>query len=614
VHYKPTFHQISLQIKRLRAWSRPDASLVYTPSLKSFSSIGAFALSCTLSVALACVGLMISTRGLQDAIANGETRTISIYHTHTKESASITFRRNGSYDRDALEKLNWMLRDWRSDEKISMDPRLFDVVWEAHRESGSSQPLHVVSAYRSPNTNAMLRRRSRGVAKHSQHTQGKAMDFYLPDVDMGRVRAIGMRLQRGGVGYYPSAFNPFVHLDAGSVRSWPRMSRDQLARIFPDGRTVHLPADGKPLQGYQEARATILARGGAVAGFGYADADEGAIISGGSGKSLWAALFGGDEDADSPDNKPVRSKRGRDTARGTQVASNAPTSSSGDDAGSRTFFNAPSVTTSEPRVTTRQAPVAVASLTPVVPDVRQTTAEPRQTAVESPSNDVKPKLIDVAAFPAPRPSDLKGVEPIQVASLINVQLPPSRPSDLSPVALRGAQQEIASDIPKVDESKPVVVAHFTHPEPPSRPLEASSPSSSTPLPSTSLVSAMLPPVRDQAHLEALTIQTASLPQRTPQPVANNQQAPVITVQRLFSSAPLVQTSANVKAPVVTQAKAKKFSGDTSAHHMMAHVMTSSIIARPIAATRFQNIVRSEPTQAFSGDVVRPLAAAGFEKL
>ncbi|NJN00647.1 MAG: DUF882 domain-containing protein [Aquincola sp.] len=142
---------------------------------------------------------------------------------HTKELTTVTFRRDGRYVAEALDRLNHALRDWRNDDVIKMDPRLFDIAWEVHREVGSSSPFHVVSAYRSPGTNAMLRRRSRGVAKHSQHMQGKAMDFYLPDATSTQIRTVGMKLQRGGVGYYPTANTPFVHLDVGSVRSWPRM-------------------------------------------------------------------------------------------------------------------------------------------------------------------------------------------------------------------------------------------------------------------------------------------------------------------------------------------------------------------------------------------------------
>ena len=131
-----------------------------------------------LAVGVAAGALLLGVRGTQDAVANGDTRTITIRHMHTKEETTVTFKRDGRYDSAALEKLNWALRDWRNDDPIRMDPRLFDVVWEVQRQLGSDQPFHVVSAYRSPGTNAMLRRRSRAVAKHSQHMLGKAMDFY----------------------------------------------------------------------------------------------------------------------------------------------------------------------------------------------------------------------------------------------------------------------------------------------------------------------------------------------------------------------------------------------------------------------------------------------------
>ncbi|MCB8822394.1 DUF882 domain-containing protein [Microvirga rosea] len=238
------------------------------------------------------------TRGTQDAVANGDTRTLTFYHNNTKESLTVTFRRNGQYDPQALEQLNWFLRDWRREEKTHMDPRLFDTVWEVYREVGSSAPVHVNSAYRSPQTNSMLRRRSSVVAKNSQHMQGKALDFYLPDASADRLRAIGMRLQRGGVGYYPNAYTPFVHLDVGSVRAWPRMTRDQLVRLFPDGKTVHIPADGTPLPGYELARAEVLANGGTVAGY-TAVAEAGEVAAPTRRKSLWATLFGSsDEDED----------------------------------------------------------------------------------------------------------------------------------------------------------------------------------------------------------------------------------------------------------------------------------------------------------------------------
>ncbi|HEX7791069.1 MAG TPA: DUF882 domain-containing protein, partial [Afipia sp.] len=96
---------------------------------------------------------------------------------------------------------------------------------------------------------------------HSQHMQGHAMDFFIPGVPLEQIRFAGLRLQRGGVGFYPTSGSPFVHLDVGSIRHWPRMTHDQLARVFPDGRTVHVPSDGKPLKGYELAMADIERRG-----------------------------------------------------------------------------------------------------------------------------------------------------------------------------------------------------------------------------------------------------------------------------------------------------------------------------------------------------------------
>lgn len=254
------------------------------------------------------LGLVIAgTNAGGNVVANGDSRTLSIKHMHTGESLTITFKQNGMFDRDALEKLNWLLRDWRRNEPTSMDPRLFDIVWEAHRQVGSNEPIQVVSAYRSPETNSMLRRRSKAVAKNSQHMLGKAMDFYLPDVSVSEIRDIGLKMQRGGVGYYPNSYTPFVHLDAGSVRHWPRMSHQELARLFPDGKTVHLPSDGRPLEHYAEAEAEILANGGTVMGMSYASADEEETMStSGSGKSLWAMLFGGPDDEEA-DLTPVKS-------------------------------------------------------------------------------------------------------------------------------------------------------------------------------------------------------------------------------------------------------------------------------------------------------------------
>ncbi len=238
----------------------------------------------------------------ETAVANGDTRTINLYHAHTQESISATYLVNGQYDPAVLEQLNWFLRDWRRDEPIKMDPRLFDVVWEAYRAAGADgEPIRVVSAYRSPQTNAMLRARSRAVAKYSQHMLGKAMDTTMPGMPMSRVREIGMRMQRGGVGYYPTAGTPFVHLDVGGVRAWPRMTYDQLVRLFPDGKTVHLPSNGQPLARYEEAKAEIEAR------------NNGAIVvtPRKSFGGFLAFLFGDNNEDDNEDVAPPPPPSGR---------------------------------------------------------------------------------------------------------------------------------------------------------------------------------------------------------------------------------------------------------------------------------------------------------------
>ncbi len=235
--------------------------------------------------------------------AAGQTRTLKLYYIHTKEKASITYKRNGRYDAKGLQEINRFLRDWRRNEPTKMDPRLLDLVWEVYQKSGSRDYINVVSAYRSPATNGMLRSRSKGVAKKSQHMLGKAIDFYIPDVKLKALREIGMKFQVGGVGYYPTSGSPFVHMDVGGVRAWPRMSRTELARLFPDGKTMHVPADGKPLPGYELAVADYKRRVGGsameVAGGGTKGAGDKDTKRKGN---LFAMLFGGGGDEDEEPN------------------------------------------------------------------------------------------------------------------------------------------------------------------------------------------------------------------------------------------------------------------------------------------------------------------------
>ena len=210
---------------------------------------------------LAAVVLLVASIALRHASADGDTRTLTMRHVHTGETITITYKRNGQYDQAALKKLDWFLRDWRRNEETRMDPRLFDVLWTAYRETGATQPIEIICGFRAPGTNALLRARSGGVAEFSQHILGKAIDFFIPGVALAKLREVGLKMQRGGVGFYPKSGSPFVHLDVGTVRHWPGISRQQLVKIFPEGRTVHIPSDGKPLPGYAEALAEIEREG-----------------------------------------------------------------------------------------------------------------------------------------------------------------------------------------------------------------------------------------------------------------------------------------------------------------------------------------------------------------
>jgi uncharacterized protein YcbK (DUF882 family) len=250
----------------------------------------------TCCVALASVLLIAGAGSVHDATASNETRTLSFHHTHSGEDLTVTFKRDGRYDEAALKELNHYLRDWRTQDQTVMDPHLFDIIWEVYRDVGGEKPIQIISSYRSPATNAMLHRRSTGVARFSQHMLGHAMDLFIPGVPLEQIRFAGLRLQRGGVGFYPTSGSPFVHLDTGSIRHWPGMTHDQLAKVFPDERTVHMASDGRPMKGYELARADIEAR----------DGNDSAMKK--SSPSLWAALFkrkSSDDDDDEAVSAPV---------------------------------------------------------------------------------------------------------------------------------------------------------------------------------------------------------------------------------------------------------------------------------------------------------------------
>ena len=290
-----------------------------------------------------------------------------------------------------------------------MDPRMLDTVWMAYRQVGAREPINVVCGYRAPATNAMLRRRSRGVAKFSQHTLGKAMDFYIPGVNLASLRAAGLRLQRGGVGFYPTSGSPFVHMDAGSVRMWPRMTRDQLAAVFPDGKTVHVPADGRPMPGYQAALAELRRGGGSVGGFAGGGEDDAGGSASGSGFGL-ASLFGGT-------SSPPSSSGRKDSPHAVLMA----------DAQRRANGSTPAAT-AEP-----SAPV-VAEAAPPAPVAKTVLAMAAIPLPEPRPRDTQPAM---AWQTGPGPA-------VETAS---VPLPPLRPGEEAPAAAAPQMQLAALDAP-----------------------------------------------------------------------------------------------------------------------------------------------------------------------
>jgi len=137
---------------------------------------------------------------------------------HTSESLRTVYWMQGHYLPEALREINYILRDHHANQVQPIDPQLLDLLYTINKMVGWRDALHVLSAYRSPETNAMLRLSSVGVAEHSMHMEGKAVDVRFVGGDLQMVRRLATALQWGGVGYYPWA--EFVHLDTGPVRSW----------------------------------------------------------------------------------------------------------------------------------------------------------------------------------------------------------------------------------------------------------------------------------------------------------------------------------------------------------------------------------------------------------
>lgn len=380
--------------------------------------------------------------------ARAEDRSLKLYFVHTGEKAVITFKRNGRFDPRGLAQINEFLRDWRKGQPTKMDPRLFDLVWEVYRRSGATDYIHVVSAFRSPDTNNMLRTRSRttGVAKNSQHMLGKAMDFFIPGVKLSTLRGLAMQMQVGGVGFYPTSGSPFVHLDVGGVRAWPRMTRQELVQIFPNGKTLHLPADGNPLPGYEEAMADYKKR---------VSSDSIQIASSAGGRlreapgkkrGLFAMLFGGggaDEEEDNAESSaPVVAARPAAPARPVLPAKPAPETVAPDAAATIAVASAePQPTINAPVPLSRpafrsDAPAPGGLATALYSQSRNPAQDAlalQASAAPTPSQPVAEGFADLSAYSIPVPTMLgpRGMKGDAEQGVLTASVSPLASEDLS---------------------------------------------------------------------------------------------------------------------------------------------------------------------------------------
>jgi len=165
-----------------------------------------------------CASALFPTSLLAGRRGYFKEKRLAFYNLHTGETLKCPYYREGRYLPDALEKINYLLRDHRSGDIKSIDRGLLDLLFRLSRKLRTGSPFHVISGYRSPATNAMLRRNGSGVSKNSLHMQGQAIDIRLSDVDLGVLRKAAVRLKAGGVGFYPRS--NFVHVDVGPVRYW----------------------------------------------------------------------------------------------------------------------------------------------------------------------------------------------------------------------------------------------------------------------------------------------------------------------------------------------------------------------------------------------------------
>lgn len=170
------------------------------------------------ATALTLLGTWCIPKNTVAKIFEAPERCLCLHHTHTGESLKTVYWAKGAYLPESLQNINYFLRDYRTHIVHNMDPALIDLLYALSLKLEAKQPFQIISAYRSPTTNASLRKKSRGVAKHSYHTKGQAVDIRLPQISLKNLHLAALSLQRGGVGYYGQS--QFVHVDMGPIRKW----------------------------------------------------------------------------------------------------------------------------------------------------------------------------------------------------------------------------------------------------------------------------------------------------------------------------------------------------------------------------------------------------------
>ncbi len=162
---------------------------------------------------------MVMAPDVSEAALRAPPRQLVLLNLHTGERVRTEYWAKGRYQRDGLREINRLLRDHRTGAVHPIDPKLLDLLHALTRKVGGKNPVHVISAYRSPETNAWLREQDgSGVAQNSFHTQGKAIDLRVPGLPLRTLQRAALSLRGGGVGYYPES--NFVHVDVGPKRHW----------------------------------------------------------------------------------------------------------------------------------------------------------------------------------------------------------------------------------------------------------------------------------------------------------------------------------------------------------------------------------------------------------